>query len=75
MIKAIRYIILVLFIFANISLLILNWGIFTTSQIINLGFGQITASPAIVEMLLVGLFMFLLWLTIGKKSGIKGRDH
>jgi len=71
LLKGIRFSIVVLFTFVNIFLLVLNWKMFTTSQIINLGFGQITAAPAVLELVIGGLFIFLFWLTMGSNETLK----
>lgn len=71
LLKAVRLSIIVLFAIVNIFLLILNWKMFTTSQLINLGFGQITAAPAILELVVSFIFIFLLWLTIGNAGSLR----
>ena len=36
-----------------------------------MGFGQRTAAPAVLELVIAAIFIFLLWLTIGNKGSLR----
>jgi len=78
LLRIMRNSIVVLYLLINIFLLAINWGGFTISQEINVGFGVITAAPAVVVMIMGFLMIGLILLTLNsteQSMGLEGQNN
>jgi uncharacterized integral membrane protein len=61
--KSVHTLLAITFLFVNLYLLILNWGLFTVSLTIDYGFGTFQAPPILMIMVFGTVVVGLIWFT------------